>query len=164
MKEQYKIFADNYLIDFNGKQSAIKAGYSERRAEVTASELLKKEEIQTYLAEQSQKTADILGITRERTMKEIGRLAFVDIRKFYSVDGSLKSIHDLDEESAAALAGVETYEEKIGDEEKLTIGQTKKIKTYDKTKALEMLAKHFKIYTDAPINNNSITVGYGKEE
>ncbi len=167
LNERQKRFCVEYLIDFNATQAAIRAGYSKKTAGSIGHENLKKLDIQNFLSKEIAKTAETLGITRERTMQEIGRLAFVDIRKLYSVDGSLKSIHDLDDDSAAALAGVEVYEEKVSDKESaesIVVGSTKKVKTYDKTKALEMLAKHFKIYTDAPTVNNEITVGYGKEE
>lgn len=167
LKDKHKIFADFYLSHFNATKAALDAGYTPSRAAVTAHELLAREDIQQYLSEQFTEMGKTVGITRERVMTEIGRLAFADIRKFYGVDGALKNIRDLDDDAAAALAGVECYEENLktdDDAEKIVLGVTKKIKTYDKTKALEMLAKHFKIYTDAPINNNVITVGYGKEE
>jgi phage terminase small subunit len=137
-------FCEEYLANGNNAtQAAISAGYSEDTARSIASENLTKPDIKEYVNERQQQIAASLGINRDRVLREYARVAFSDIRKFYTVDGALKSIHDLDEDSAASLAGVETYEEKIAgdDGESISIGQTKKIKTYDKIKALDSIAK-----------------------
>jgi phage terminase small subunit len=157
LTDKQERFCQEYLVDFNATKAATRAGYSKKTAHSIGSENLTKPEIQKRLAELFEQTGEKLGITRERTMREIGRLAFTDIRQFYTVDGALKNITDLDDDAAAALAGVEVMEEKVSDpdaDEVVVAGQVKKIKIYDKTKALEMLAKHFKIYDDAPVINN----------
>ena len=165
MNDRNRKFCDEYLVDFNGKQAAIRAGYSKRRAEVTAAELLSSTEVQKYLQLKKQKIIEKLEISQERTMKEIARLAFSDVRKLFNGNGGLIDPSNLDDDTAAAIASVEVFEEFDGrGGEREQIGVTKKVKLWDKTKALEMLAKHFKIYSDAPINNNVVTVGYGKEE
>ncbi len=168
LNERQKRFCEEYIAcKFNGTQAAINAGYSERTAIKIASENLTKPDIQNYLAELLEKDGEQVGISRQRTLQEIGRLAFSDVRKFYNGDGALKAIGDLDDDAAACLASIESYEEKVSDanaDETVIAGAVKKIKTYDKTKALEMLAKHFKIYSDAPVNNNSIRFGYGPEQ
>lgn len=167
LNEKQQRFCNEYLIDFNATQAAIRAGYSQQSAYSQAHDLLKKPEIQTYLQSKKEKIADTLEITQQRTMREIARLAFSDIRKLFAIDGSLKPITELDDDSAAMLSSLEILEEKVSDvdaEEQITAGTVKKVKLWDKTKALEMLAKHFKIYSDAPVSNNTIQVGYGKEE
>lgn len=163
-------FCKEYIAcKFNATQAAINAGYSKKTAAEMGCENLRKPHIQKYLSELIEKDEKRIGldVSRERTLLEIARIAFSDIRKFYTMDGALKPITDLDDDAAAALAGVEVYEEKVSDpdaDEVVVAGQTKKIKTYDKTKALEMLAKHHKIYTDAPVTNNNLKFGYGPEE
>jgi len=137
-------FCDEYLVDLNGTQAAIRAGYSQKTAYSIGCENLIKPEIQTFLQEKRLQLANSLQITQERVIQEYAKVAFGDIRKFYTVDGSLKSIHDLDDAAAGALAGVETFDERVSDpdsEEVVTSGQTKKIKTYDKIKALDSICK-----------------------
>ncbi len=81
-----------------------------------------------------------LGLEKENVLSELKKIAFFDIRKVYTVDGGLKNITDLDEESAGALAGVESYDEKLqGGEE--TIGTTSKVKVWDKRAALDSICK-----------------------
>jgi phage terminase small subunit len=160
LTDQQKRFADEYLVDYNGKQAAIRAGYSPKTAEVTASRLLSIVKVQEYLQSKHNKIANKLEISQERTMQEIGRIAFSDLRKYYDESGRLKNVEDLDDDAAAALSSLETVEEKA---EGQVIATVKKLKVWDKTKGLEMLAKHFNIYSDAPVNNNVVRVGYGKE-
>lgn len=139
-------FADEYLTDFNGKQAAIRAGYAPAHASRRAFELLRKPHIMAYLAVKRRELANKLNISKERTMLEIGRLAFSDIRKFFADDGTLKDVHLLDDDSAAAVSSVESDEtfESIG-ESRVWTGYAKKVKLWDKVRALEMLAKHYKI-------------------
>lgn len=77
-------------------------------------------------------------MSREETIARITRVARFDPRKLYDADGQLKSIADLDDETAGAVASVEVDE--IGKEGE-TIGLTKKIKASDRNKALEMMGK-----------------------
>ncbi|MES2620231.1 MAG: terminase small subunit [Bacteroidota bacterium] len=170
LNERQKRFCEEYIAcKFNGTQAAINAGYSEKTARSIAAENLTKPDIQNYLALlfENDKEAVGIDISKNRVLLEIGRLAFVDVRKFYGTDGQLLCIKDLDDDTAAALSGIESYEEKVSDasaDEVVVAGTTKKIKTYDKPKALEMLAKMHKIYTDAPVVNNHLRFGYGEEK
>lgn len=52
MTERQKRFCDEYLIDLNATQAAIRAGYSEKTAEQTASRLLSFVKVKTYISEQ----------------------------------------------------------------------------------------------------------------
>lgn len=148
--EKHKRFCEEYLIDLNGAQAAIRAGYSEDRARITASELLDREDVQDYLKKRQKELQETTGITQKRVLEEYAKLAFLDIRKFYDMNGRLLDPHSIPDDVAAGLAGIEVFEEfgfnKEGDKEH--IGDTKKIKTYDKVKALDSLARHLGMFTD----------------
>lgn len=63
MKARQKRFCDEYLIDCNATQAAIRAGYSQKTAYSIGEENLKKPELKSYIEEQlellhNQKTAD----------------------------------------------------------------------------------------------------------
>lgn len=142
-------FCEEYLLDLNGTQAAIRAGYSRNTAKEIASENLTKPNIQEYITERQRELQEATGISQKRVLEEYAKVAFLDIRKLYTVDGALKSIHDLDDDIAGALAGVETQDIKVSDptsEEEIITGQTKKVKTYDKVKALDSLARHLGIF------------------
>ena len=58
MTRKQQRFCDEYLIDCNATQAAIRAGYSEKGASVTASKLLANTNVKSYIAEQMQKKQD----------------------------------------------------------------------------------------------------------
>jgi phage terminase small subunit len=91
------------------------------------------------------KRAERTEITQDRVLKELGRLAFLDIRKAFNSDGSLKPIHELDDETAAAIAGLEVSEIMAGEN---SIGSLKKIRLSDKKGALELIGRHLKMWND----------------
>lgn len=98
-------------------------------------------------------------ITPERVISELGRLAFVDPRRFFNDDGTAKRIGELDDDTAAALAGIEVYEEFAGrGEDRELIGHTKKFKIADKGVNLERLGRHFGLFRDNSAFNVAIQV------
>jgi phage terminase small subunit len=164
LNDQVIRFCDNYLIHFNAAKAAVQAGYSAKTAAQQASRMLTKVKVQEYLQSRKEKIAEKLQYSQERTMLEIARIAFSDIRGLFTVDGALKSLTELDDDTAAVISSVEVSEEEvtardIESELKIVAGTTKKVKLWDKTKALEMLAKHYKIFDDGPKVTNNINLG-----
>ena len=72
-------------------------------------------------------------ITVERVMQEYAKLGFFDPRNLFRPDGSPKEISELDDETAAALAGLDVQEVYDGfGEDRKFVGYTKKYKLTDK--------------------------------
>lgn len=97
-------------------------------------------EIDRLEREQLEQVQRETGISLERTLRVIAAGTFYDPRKFYNADGSLKAVHELDDETAMALSGFEVSEIGVGGE---TIGALKKIKMADRRGYADMLMKHF---------------------
>lgn len=164
LNDQVIRFCDNYLIHFNASRAAEQAGYSPKTSAQQASRLLTKVKVQEYLQSRKEKIAEKLQYSQERTMLEIARVAFGDVRKLFTVDGALRPITELDDDTAAIVSSVEVQEEEVTArdievEEKIVAGTTKKVKLWDKMKGLEMLAKHYKIYDDGPKVTNNVNLG-----
>lgn len=142
-------FVAEYLKDFHGTQAAIRAGYSPKAAAQQASRLLTDAKIREALRgarEQhaASQAAEVQALTldAERTRREIARLAYFDPRKLFRPDGSPKPINELDDDTAAALAGMDVLEEYEGTgENRVFVGYTKKYKIADKNAALDKAAK-----------------------
>lgn len=128
-------FCQEYVIDYNGKQAAIRTGYSVRSASEQASALLTKTNVKARLKELTDRYADRLGVTKERVVKEYMKIAFFDSRKLYDEEGNFKSMSDLDEETAGAIAGYEVEKIMKG------LGNSKKAKVWNKNQALDSLCK-----------------------
>lgn len=110
---------------------------------VAASKLMANAKVSVRVKEIKAQVSQTLTISLERTLQEIARLALFDTRKLFNPDGSLKPIHELDDDAAAAIASIEVEEINVGSgEERKTIGYTRKVKVWDKNPALEKLMKH----------------------
>ena len=113
-----------------------------------ASRLLKNSKVAAIISEIMKKSAETVGLTVERTLREIARLSYSDVRKLFDDQGELRPIHTLDDDTAATVASVEQLEEfGQGDDgaRKLT-GYTKKLKVWDKNAALEKAMKYLGLY------------------
>lgn len=142
-------FCAEYLIDLNATQAAIRAGYSEKTAASIGQENLKKPEIQREVSRMMGERAKRVEVSSDTVLAELLKLATVDIGLAFKEDGSLKAIHDMPEEIRRAIAGVDVFEEFEGrGEDREQVGWTKKIRFWDKTKALEMLGRHLRLFTD----------------
>lgn len=142
-------FVAEYLIDLNATKAAERAGYSVKTANEQGARLLANVSVKAAIQEAMNRRAGKLEITAERVLAELARLAFFDPRKLFNADGSPKQIHDLDDDTAAAVAGLEVNELFEGQgEQKHIYGLVKKIKIADKGAALERLGRHLKLFTD----------------
>lgn len=100
-------FAQEYVVDFNGKQAAIRAGYSERSAEVTACKMLRtakvRSEIERLLADDVGRRNEI----RERNINELLPLAYTDaaVEVKRDKDGNVIEVSFRDKLRAIELLG-----------------------------------------------------------
>ena len=152
MTDAQKRFCDEYLIDLNATR-AYKVAYPNCKKDDTAransSRLLTKANIQEYISEKQKEIEKRTEVTQDMVIKELAKIAFLDIRKLYTENGQLKNIADIDDETAGAISSLETLEEYDGygdDREK--IGDIQKVKLLDKTKALELIGRHLGIFND----------------
>ena len=163
MNGKQKAFATEYVIDYNATQAAIRAGYSERSAYSQAHELLKKPEIQEAIKELEAAASERTAVTKDMVIQELARVAFVDPRRLFEDNGTAKDITMLDDDTAAALSGVEIFEEfDYNNGEKEFSGYTKKFKWLDKLRALEMLGKHLGMFTDKVHVEGAVNTGTDK--
>lgn len=149
MTPKQQRFVEEYLIDCNATQAAIRAGYSPKTANEQGCRLLANVSISDAVAAGRAKLTKKAEITAERVIAELGKLAFLDIRKAFHEDGNLKPIHEIDDDTSAAISGLEVESIYGGrGEDRDNIGTIKKIKLSDKRGALDSLAKILGMVTD----------------
>lgn len=138
-------FAAEYCVDLNATAAYRRAGYSARgnAAEACASRLLSNAKVQQAIQEKEKIAASRCEINAENVLREASALAFSDIRKLFNSDGSPKSMHELDDATAAAIKSIEVGQ--MMSEGKV-IGRTCKIKLWDKNSAQERLFKHLRLF------------------
>ena len=143
LNQKQSRFVDEYLIDLNATQAAIRAGYSKKTAGQIGEKLLKKAEIQNIISERIRLRAKRTEITQDLVLNELAKIAFGDIRALFDGDGNLISIPSLPAEAAAMLSG---FDATVSGGEKPEI--TKKVKLNDRIRALELIGRHLKMFTD----------------
>ncbi|WP_145191595.1 terminase small subunit [Pseudomonas sp. URMO17WK12:I11] len=74
-------FVDEYLIDLNATQAAIRAGYSKKTASSQGERLLRNVEVRKYLASQREELQGRVKITQDKVLRELAKIGFSDIRK-----------------------------------------------------------------------------------
>lgn len=148
-KQRRTRFIKEYLLEHNATRAAIAAGYSKKTAGSQGHRLLKNVEVQQSIAAAEEKANAKADVTIERVRQELARIGFADVRKLFKDDGSVMAIADLDDDTAAAVGGVDVNELFEGSgEERAQVGYIKKLKMWDKVKALELLGKNLKMFTD----------------
>jgi phage terminase small subunit len=142
-------FADEYLIDLNATQAAARAGYSARTANEQGARLLANVSVRSAIETGNARRSERTGITADRVLEQLARIAFFDMRKLYRADGTLKAMHELDEDGAAVLSSVEVFEEFEGrGEDRVQVGFTKKVKLTDKVAAIGLAMRHLGMLKD----------------
>lgn len=143
LTKKQRLFVDEYLVDLNATQAAIRAGYSTRRATEIGYQLLQRPEvaqaIQAAMAERSKRT-EVEADYVIRRLREIDEMDVLDILED---DGSFRSIRDWPKAWRQFLSGIEIAElfEGRGDDRRIA-GVLRKVKWPDKLRNLELLSRH----------------------
>jgi phage terminase small subunit len=143
-------FVGEYLLDLNATQAAIRAGYSEKTAAAVGHENLRKPKIAARIEEARAKRAETTEVTANRVLKELSRIGMSDVRKLFTDDGQLRAIHELDDDTAAALASVEVITKRLpgNGEEPPEVEYVHKMKFWDKNSALDKIGKHLGMFIE----------------
>ena len=163
LTDKQKRFCEEYLIDLNATQAAIRAGYSPKTAEQTASRLLRNVKVQEYIAKRQKELSRSTHITQERVIKELSWIAFsnnadyarvVEKKMQTEVDGMLVDVLGEDGKPIMYRTVEPVLTDELTEEQKRALAVIKKgrdgreVKSFDKVRALELLGKHLGIFTE----------------
>lgn len=159
MTKKQKRFVEEYLIDLNATQAAIRAGYSSDTAGSIGAENLKKPEIKSRIdkamAERSRRT----GINQDRVLQELARIGFAKITDVVDPD-TAKIRPDASEDDLACIQSIKIKPNEFGTE--------REVKLYDKKSALVDLGKHLGLFKDKMELTGdmdlNITIDYGEDD
>lgn len=156
-------FVEEYLVDLNATQAAIRAGYSPKTAEQQGPRLLGKVGVAQAIAEgvaaRSQRTA----IDADRVVRELARIGLADLRRLMTWDGEavrFRPSDELTEDEAAAIAAVESETITRTDEDGSTETKVKlKLRLWDKNAALTNLGRHLGMFVDKTEHSGKVETG-----
>jgi len=142
MTDRQKRFVEEYLIDLNATQAAIRAGYSPQTAQEQGYQLLQKTSVQSAIGKAIAERSKRTGINQDRVIQELAKLAFVNMTdivdekgriNFNASDDDLSCIEGIKYKSSSSESGSSIERE---------------VKISSKLKALELLGKHLGMFVD----------------
>ena len=143
------LFVEEYLVDLNAKQAAIRAGYSARTAHQQGSQIFNRPAVQAALRERMAARVARTEVQQDQVIRELARIAFGDLRDAvrWGPEGvTLRDSAGLAEDVARTIAEVKQSDSGLS------------IKRHDKLKALELLAKHLGMLTERQELKHDLTV------
>ena len=129
-----------YIVDLNGTRAAVRAGYAERHAAAIASKLLRKVNVEYWIAEAQKLKARSRNITVDRVLEEYRRIAFAQTTDMVTLKGGYVQIADTDSLTTEQKSAISQIRQKKDGE--------LEVKFYDKLKALDALAKYLGVFSD----------------
>lgn len=158
MTKKQMRFVEEYLIDLNATQAAIRAGYSPHTAKDIGCENLAKPNIAAAISQAMAERSRRTGINQDRVLRELARIGFAKITDV--VDPETAKIRP--DASDDDLACIQSIKIKPGE-----FGTEREVKLYDKKAALIEIGKHLGLFKDrveldADLELN-ITVDYGED-
>ena len=156
MTEKQKLFCEEYLIDLNATQAALRAGYSEKTAYSIGNENLKKPEIQEYIQKRLKEKEDALIAKQDEVLKTLTRIMRREEQEAVVVTCKKHNTY-YDDKGKKVVADVE---------EPIIVNTPTKVS--DVNKAAEMLGKYYALFTEK-LNvdgdmDYSIKIEYGGED
>lgn len=133
-------FVEEYLIDLNATQAAIRAGYSEKTAYRTGADNLRKPQIAESIAARKDERSERTKIDADWVLTRLAEEAEADVADLYDEDGGLRPVHEWPLIWRKGLVAGLDVEEIT--EDGVKIGQVKKLKLSDRIKRVELIGKH----------------------
>lgn len=144
-----KRFCEEYVIDLNATQAAVRAGYSKKTANEQGARLLVNVSIQNYISELQKDIQERNKITVDECVSILANIARLDIADLFNEEGGLKPIHQIPKEARTAIASLESEQLfDYMDGEKIPAGVLKKVRTANKEGVIDKLMKHLGGYEE----------------
>lgn len=159
MTKKQKRFVEEYLIDLNATQAAIRAGYSPHTAKDIGCENLAKPNIAAAISQAMAERSRRTGINQDRVLQELARIGFAKITDV--VDPETAKIRpDASDDDLACIQSIKIKPNEFGTE--------REVRLCDKKSALVDLGKHLGLFKDKVELNGDmdlhITVDYGEDD
>lgn len=158
LTEKQQRFVEEYLVDLNATQAAIRAGYSVKTADVQGSRMLGNVKVQSAIGEAMALRSRRTGINQDRVVLELAKIAFVKITDIVNSDGEIK-----EDAKPEDLACIETVKYKASNTDKGDSVE-REVKISSKLKALELLGKHLGMWNDKVDVNVAVPIVISGED
>ncbi len=152
-------FVQEYLIDLNATQAAIRAGYSTKTATEQGSRMLTNVNVRARIDEAMAERSRRLGVSQDRIVNELAKIAFINPADVVNFDEARVKASAAQDDTAAILSV--KVKKSFSD-----TGETveREVKLNDKVKSLELLGKHIGMFKDKVEVSGTLETGTEKLE
>lgn len=183
MTERQQRFCEEYLIDLNATQAAIRAGYSAKYANTNAPKLLQNTAVAAYIAQRKADRVQRTEITQDMVLRELANIAFSNAADYAEVvekdavltdaSGLTVKIYDQDGNPVKYRTVEPVLTAELTEDQQRALSVIKRgrdgfeVKPYDKVRALELLGRHLGMWdkkTDADIEEQMARIEKTKAE
>ena len=144
-------FVDEYMVDLNATQAAIRSGYSAKTASDIGRQLLRKSPVAGAIAERQRALSERTGVTAERIIEELAKLGFSNMLDYITIGSNgdpFVDLSKLNRDQAAAIAEVTVEDFRDGRGEDARDVRRVKFKLHDKRAPLVDLGKHLGMFKE----------------
>lgn len=144
LTQKQKRFIEEYLVDLNATQAAIRAGYSKTSAKEQGYENLTKPNIQEAIQEAMDKRSQRTEVTQDNVLRELSLIGFSNMKDYvdFGPEGvTLKELTELPNNASKVISEVSHNFNSEG-------GGSVKFKLYDKQAALVNIGKHLGMFIE----------------
>lgn len=146
LNPKQKRFCQEYVIDLNGTQAAIRAGYSARTANEQAAQLLAKLSIQAFVKKLQKGISKRLEVSADKVVQELAKIGFCNIQDYIETGNSTKDLSGIERDTAAPISSIKVTKTTGGKGEGAWEQEAVEFKLHNKVSALETLGKHLGIF------------------
>lgn len=161
-------FVDEYLVDLNATQAAMRAGFSKKTAHSAGPRLLENVGVKAAIDTKKAKRTSKVEVKADEVLRELQTFGHMDPAEIVDEQGRLLPLKKMPEHVRRAIASVEIEEIWDGKgDERVQVGELKKVKFWPKHRGLELLGQHIKLFGDEggssvtnvfQVNNTQLTV------
>ena len=137
------LFVEEYLIDLNATQAAIRAGYSVKTANEQGARLLANVSVQTKIAKAMAERSKRTGVNQDRVVLELAKIAFVNPSELIDTNTG-KVLPGASPDDLACIQSVKVKKTTKGK----NVIEEREVRVHDKIKALEKLGQHLGMWND----------------
>jgi len=160
LTEKQRRFCEEYIVDLNGTQAAIRAGYTKTSSSTQASVLMSNRKCIKYISYLKVQRARRLEVSQDRIVQELARIAYHDKRTFYTNNNEAVPLSEITDDQQTAIQSikfrtvqVEVPQEQIDGTYKMVKVPAREVSSYqfyDRRDALRMLGHHCGMSLDRP--------------
>ncbi len=160
-------FCEEYMVDLNATQAAIRAGYSKRTANEQSAQLLAKLSISQYIAKLQHGRRERVKVDSDHVLRRLVEIDQMDLLDILTESGTVRPVGDWPRIWRQYVTTIDVTEiiEGSGDE-RAVVGVLKKIKWPDKLKNLELIGRHVSVqaWKDVSKVEGTMTVTLSPDE